>query len=297
MDILVTGANGFLGRHIVEALKNNNIKSLSRASGNFKVFLENEIPNFEQQFDLVIHAAGKAHSIPKNNEERQHFNDVNVIGTKNLLLGLEKVLPKHFVFISSVSVYGQDLGININEDHALKAKDAYGLSKIEAETLVNDWCLKHNIICTVLRLPLLVGKNPPGNLKTMIQAIEKGYYFNIGGGKARKSMVLAADVASFIPKVALVGGIYNLTDAHHPNFAELSTVISTQKKKRLPFNLPIFVGRIIGIIGDLLGDYAPVNTLKLKKMTSDLTFDDDRARTKLGWNPRPVLEYLKSNSL
>ncbi len=299
MEILLTGANGFLGRTIVNELNNNHkISSLSRTSSDYRISLDKEVPFFKQKFDLVIHAAGKAHSVPKTDSERKKFHDVNVIGTENLFIGLEKIgLPKQFVFISSVSVYGQDFGKNIDEDHPLEAKDAYGLSKIEAEKIVTQWCQNNNIICTILRLPLLVGISPPGNLGAMIKAIDKGYYFNIGGGKARKSMVLANDVVSYIIKVAAIGGIYNLTDGVHPNFKALSGAISKNKNKGTPFNLPLFIAKLLGYVGDLLGNKIPINSVKLKKITSDLTFDDTKAREVVGWKSQGVLEYLENNSL
>jgi nucleoside-diphosphate-sugar epimerase len=159
MQVLVTGATGFLGKYIqVELSKGNSIFRLSRTSGDYKVTLENEIPNFNQAIDLVIHAAGKAHSVPKTQEEKKQFYDVNVLGTQNLLKGLEASgVPKQFVFISSVSVYGLEEGFNIAEDFSLAAKDAYGLSKIEAEKIILHWCELNNVVCTILRLPLLVG--------------------------------------------------------------------------------------------------------------------------------------------
>jgi nucleoside-diphosphate-sugar epimerase len=297
--ILITGTNGFLGKSIIKALENNyELFCLSRTCGDYKVSLEKEVPIFDRSFDLVIHAAGKAHSVPKIESERKEFYDVNVTGTENLLKGLEKKgIPKQFVFISSVSVYGQDFGILINEEHKLEAKDAYGLSKIEAEVLVMEWCEKYNVVCTILRLPLLVGENPPGNLGAMIKAISKGYYFNIGGGETRKSMVLAHDVASFISKVAILGGTYNLTDGVHPCFYEMSVAISKQKNKRLPYNLPLSIAKIIGIIGDILGDRAPINSMKLRKITSDLTFDDTKARNVVGWKPQGVLEYFERKGI
>lgn len=299
MKILLTGATGFLGKTIVKELsKENFIFSLSRSLGAYQIALESEVPNFEEKFDLVVHAAGKAHSVPKTELERRLFHNVNVTGTENLLKGLKNYgVPEQFVFISSVSVYGQEFGKGIDEVHKLEAKDVYGLSKIEAEVLVAEWCEQNNVVCTILRLPLLVGENPPGNLGSMLNAIEKGYYFNIGGGKARKSMVLAEDVAVFIPKVASVGGVYNLTDGVHPDFNELSVAIAKQKNKKRPFNLPLVIAKLMGYAGDLLGNKAPINSMKLKKITSDLTFDDSKARELLGWNPQSVLEYLKNNSL
>jgi hypothetical protein len=56
------------------------------------------------------------------------------------------------------------------------------------------------------------------------------------------------------------------------------------------------VAKMMGFVGDLIGNKAPINSLKLKKITSDLTFDDSKSR-KLGWNPQSVLEYLKNNDL
>ena len=282
MKILVSGGTGFLGSCIIKELKKTNtVFCLSRTNGDYKIALENSIPNFEVSFELIIHAAGKAHKIPKTDLQKKEFNDVNVVGTLNLLRGLEKSgIPKEFVFISSVSVYGQENGLNIKEDDALCAKDPYGVSKIEAEKLVQKWCNNNKVICTILRLPLLVGKNPPGNLGAMLNAI--------------KSMVLVRDVASFIPIVAPVGGIYNLTDGFHPSFLELSTAISKQKNI---FNLPIFLAKILAKAGDLLGEKSPINSIKLKKITSELTFDDSKARKLLNWNPDQVLDYLKRESL
>lgn len=294
MEILITGANGFLGSAILNELtSDHSISSLSRSSGHYKVSLENEIPDFNKKFDLVIHAAGKAHSLPKMASVKKQFYDINVLGTQNLLKGLKKNgLPKQFVFISSVAVYGKESGNNINEDFPLLAKDAYGLSKIEAEKIAIEWCTSHQVICTILRLPLLVGKNPPGNLGAMLKGIKKGYYFNIGGGTAKKSMVLSEDVSQFIPKIAAIGGTYNLTDGEHLTFEALSRSIA---KKNI-FNLPLIVAKTIGFIGDILGEKAPINSLKIKKITSDLTFDDSKAR-ELGWKPQSVLEYLKNNDI
>lgn len=294
MRILLTGASGFLGRIIAEELKDHKVIPLSNSGSGIRADLSCEVPSLPV-LDLVIHAAGKAHLVPRTDDEKRAFVDVNVNGTRNLLEGLDEIVEniKGFVFISSVSVYGKSAGAMISEKEMLLAEDPYGLSKIEAEKLVIEWCEKHEITFAILRLPLVVGPNPPGNLKSMIEGIRKGFYFNICGGRAKKSVVLAEDVAGIILKAAEVGGIYNLTDGYHPSFNELAAEISRQLDKPQPRNIPIWIARIIANIGDLYGRNAPINSNKLKKITSDLTFNDSNAIEKLNWSPKLVVNHLK----
>jgi len=292
--ILLTGANGFLGKSMIKKLGVSNVITLSRKKSHHQIDLKNEVPVFENVFDTVIHAAGKAHLVPKTEKEKKDFFSVNVTGTENLLKGLERSgLPEKFVFVSSVSVYGISKGILIDENSPLLAKDPYGLSKINAEQLVRQWCKTNNVICTIFRLPLLVGTNPPGNLNALIKSIKKGYYFNIAGGGAKKSMVMIDDVATIISKAALIGGVFNLTDGYHPSFLELSDLIANQLGKSKPLNIPMWIALVMAKVGDLISSKAPINSDKLVKITSDLTFDDSKARQMLGWKPTPVLNGFK----
>jgi nucleoside-diphosphate-sugar epimerase len=293
--ILLTGGNGFLGKNILHKVeKIYDTKTLSKSFGDYIFSLEKAIPNFNEKFKIVIHLAGVAHVSIDSGNSRNIFHEVNVIGTKNLLTGLEMVgVPDQFIFVSSVAVYGKKFGSEINESSELFAKDPYGRSKIDAERLVINWCKFNNVVCTILRLPLVVGSNPPGNLGAMINGIESNRYFNIGDGNARKSMVLAKDVANFILKAGDVGGIFNLTDGYHPSFKELSNKISYQLGKKPPFALPKGFARIIAWIGDFIGSTAPLNSERFLKITTDLTFDDSKAREAFGWNPTPVLEGFK----
>lgn len=294
--ILLTGGNGFLGKII--SANFINIKSIGKSDlNNFKSDLSLNIPQINEKYDLIIHSAGLAHNKYAKDikDKHSHFYSQNCVSTKNLLKGLEKApsLPKSFVFISSVAVYGLDCGTAITENHPLNAKDPYGLSKIQAEQIVQEWCNGNNVICTILRLPLLVGENPPGNLGAMINAIKKGYYMNIAGGKARKSMVIAKDIAKFILPASEIGGVYNLTDGYHPSFLELSGHIAKELGENTPLNVPYWLSYCISKIGDLLGSKAPINSNKLSKIKSDLTFDDAKARNSFGWNPSPVLDFFR----
>jgi len=294
LTYLVTGAGGFLGASIVSHLETlTEVKTLGLESDNDIVAnVAEEIPPLPES-DVVVHAAGLAHMIPKTAEEKQSFLDVNYQGTVNLCRALEKANVKSgiqtFVFISSVSVYGLDQGVQISEDAELLGDTPYAKSKILAETFLKDWTDQHRCNLIILRLPLIIGSKPVGNLAKLIAGIKSRKYLNIGGGEARKSMVLAKDVAELIGRIEGHSGIFNLTDLRDPSFKEISGFVSQKLGLREPLNIPMFVARLLGWTGDVL-DFFPVNTDMVTKMTSDLTFDSSRAVKNLGWQPRSVIK-------
>jgi nucleoside-diphosphate-sugar epimerase len=296
-DYLITGASGFLGRVIMaELAPHNTISTLGRSVGNsYSLDLSKKVPVFHESFATIIHASGKAHVVPKSKQEAQDFFDVNVQGTVNLLAGISQAsLPTAFLFISTVAVYGMESGLEIAETHQLLGASPYAKSKIDAEKIVQQWCSQHNVLLTILRLPLVVGNNPPGNLGMMIKWMKRGLYVGIGSGQTRKSMVLAEDVAHFIPIIKRVGGTYNLTDGVHPSMMEIENAIALALRKRKPLRFSESWLRGLAKVGDVMGDSAPLNTNRLSKLTSTLTFSDGKAR-KEGWRPRSVVEYITTS--
>ncbi len=297
MKILLTGGNGFLGKAIHDYFsknQNDQVKILGIGMEcDYNINLATDSIIFQEYFDLVIHAAGKAHSVPKNGKEQRAFFDVNFEGTVNLLAALSYNPPKSFIFISTVAVYGIESGTNINEFAELNANDPYGKSKIAAEKLIKDWCKENSTSCVIFRLPLLIGGNPPGNLATMIKGIRKGYYFNVNNGTARKSMVMVSDIAPAIHSAIGKSGIFHLTDGVHPSFNELSKVIALELGKKKVYNISRWIALIAAKTGDIFGKNFPINTSKLNKITADLTFDDSKARRELNWMPSSVLQNFK----
>ncbi|MBE0654745.1 MAG: NAD-dependent epimerase/dehydratase family protein, partial [Bacteroidales bacterium] len=196
MSVLITGANGFLGKYLKSALKAQSPITLGLKDCDYDVDLSSSIPEFSHSIEKVVHAAGLAHTVPKSEEFARRFFDINVTGTSNLLNALMSLtrLPEQFIFISTVAVYGVEKGEEIDESAPLNGSTPYALSKIGAEEIVRAWGVKNNVNTLILRLPLLAGSNPPGNLGAMIKAIKRGFYFRTGDGKARKSIVLASDV-------------------------------------------------------------------------------------------------------
>lgn len=296
MNLLFTGASGFLGINILELLRQRYLITTVglTAIDNIQCNIAEEIPELSEKYDIVLHAAGKAHSVPKTEAESKVFFDVNLQGTKHLCAALENTgLPKSFIFISTVAVYGIETGENITEDYPLNGTGPYALSKIQAEQFLKEWCGINNVTLTILRPSLIAGPNPPGNLGAMIKGISTGKYLSIGGGKARKSVLMVQDIANLIPLVADKGGVYNVCDSHHPSFRELEELICKQLNKSCVISVPFYIAKLLAIVGDLLGKYAPINSDKLSKITKSLTFSNEKAKKELAWESIDVIKNFK----
>ena len=294
--LLFTGGTGFLGKNVMPVLeKNYEVTTCGITPDDMiKANLAKEVPELGNHYDIVLHACGKAHIVPKTEAEKQAFYDVNYQGTVNLCASLEKVgVPKSLVFISTVAVYGCESGELITEEHPLDGDTPYADSKKKAETYLTDWCAKKGVILGILRPSLLAGKNAPGNLGAMVNGIRKGFYLNIAGGKVKKSILMAEDIARLLPLVAEKGGIYNVCDTYQPTFGQIAESVARQLGKRKPVSIPYWMAWCMAKVGDLLGSKAPINSLKLKKITESLTFSNDKARKELGWEPMDVLENYK----
>ncbi len=290
MKVLVTGFSGFLGGSVVKSLlvHGNDVVTIGRSQKADIVwdFFHNE-PSLPTS-DMIVHCAGLAHTNTKSSIEDE-FYKLNFEATVNLCNALGKLdkLPATFVFISSVAVYGIDIGDTISESTEANPSTPYGKSKLKAEQFLLGWANTHNVQLLILRLPLIVGANPPGNLGAMIKAIKGGYYFRMGKGLAKRSMVLASDVSDFISVSTNRNGIINLTDGIHPSFFEIENFIASFYKRKI-FSLPKFVLNLLGKIGDLI-PFFPLNTYRVSKLSQNLTFSDDLARVGFGWKPRAVI--------
>ena len=293
--ILLTGGSGFLGSYILDFLENENyelVKVGRSEKSDIKIDLShNRLSKIE--VDYVIHVAGKAHVVPKTEEEKEEFFNTNYIGTNNLLHGLDPTKLQSIIFISTVAVYGKEVGELIDEKSPLLGNTPYALSKIKAEKSIIDFGIINNIRTVVLRLPLVTGKNPLGNLSAIIKAIDKGYYFRIGKGLAKKSIIAASDVANLIPELFDLNGVYNLTDVKHPMISEIDSIIAKKFNKRIKI-IPKDLIRIISKIGDIFS-FFPFNSSKFDKLTKNLTFSNKKLFNEIKYRPsRGLSEIAKT---
>ena len=289
--LLFTGGTGFLGRNVRPILDQRYEVTTCGITPDdiIKANLAKEVPVLPQKYDIVLHACGKAHMVPKTEAEKQAFYDVNYIGTIHLCDALEKVgVPHALIFISTMSVYGDVAGNNSTEETPLCGDSPYADSKIKAEQYLTEWCKRNNVLLGILRPSLLAGEGAPGNLGAMVNGIKTGKYLSIAGGKARKSILMAQDIANLVPLVAEKGGVYNVCDDYNPSFGELEALIAKQLGKRKPISIPYWMAKCLALIGDVF-NFLPINSARIEKIVTSDTWSNEKAKRELGWQPLDVL--------
>ncbi len=226
MRVLVTGARGFVGKAIVEKLREEKVEviELHRRRYNKENTSDKnsdkppvckfvvDITNKEEvlslanigRIDAVVHSAGLAHQFGDTKSE--DFTSVNINGTENIL-ELGKLLKiKHFILLSSVSVYGNVLESGgylreINEDAECNPKDFYAVSKFESEKSALKICGQSDYNLTILRLATVIGEEDRGNFLRLIKSIDKRRFLWVGKGINFKSLIYREDVAGAIWKI------------------------------------------------------------------------------------------------
>jgi nucleoside-diphosphate-sugar epimerase len=294
--VLLTGASGFLGTYLHRSLleAGSSVETLGRSEDStIRCKLPIEVPHLHAKYDWVIHAMGKAHT-QHDAMPPDSFEAVNVTATQHLCNAFESsgFLPEVFVFISTVAVYGLSQGEAIQEDTPLRGGTAYADSKIEAEKWLQRWCHTRGVALLILRLPLVVGVEAPGHLSKMMEAIKRNRFLVIDGGKARKSMIMATDVAAAIPQLVRHPGIFHLTDDEHPSIGQLAKALSHAMKKRPPVSVPLWVAQLFTGLSWLPGIGKSLTHATLLKLTATLTFSNQKVKETIGWKPQPVTEAL-----
>jgi nucleoside-diphosphate-sugar epimerase len=291
MKILLTGHTGFLGSYLKREMLSQGLDVLGLGRGKDSDWhfdlgsAENDFPRGnrsqgEAPVDLVIHAAGLAHRVPKTAPEKQAFFEYNLKGTKRLLEALNASgnVPKQFLFISTIAVYGEPMDADIcvppyPSEVDLEKLDLtpYGLSKLKAEQLVRDWCRQEGVQAIIWRLPLIVGENAPGNLGAMEKAIRKGYYFRIGNSYARMRHYvnleeLATRVLALLDGKGSASGTYNVISGKKSYGAFEDEIASKYGKKVRSISL--WMVRLAAKVGDLVPGF-PLNSYRLKKLLGE----------------------------
>ena len=299
--ILVTGAAGFIGSHLVEKLlaegnlvtgvdnfdpfydksiKQKNISD-SLKNKDFK-FIELDIRNYKglfenltENYDAIAHIAAKAGVRPSINDPIE-YQEVNLYGTQNLLEYARLKGIRQFVFTSSSSVYGINKNVPWKEsDHVLLPISPYASSKVSAELLGHVYSKIHNIRFIALRLFTVYGPRQRPDLaihKFVKLALDDKPIPFYGDGTTSRDYTYVDDVVNGVKKglnySASMYEIINLGNHHAITLNELVGFIEKSLNKK-------------------------INLEKLKKQPGDVdnTYADiTMAKKLLSWEPTVTIK-------
>jgi nucleoside-diphosphate-sugar epimerase len=217
LNILITGASGFVGSHIVNSLSTHELSAISYSSKNIPgiktTFSWDQLGEIEGPFHSVVHLAGLAHDTQNKKTESDYF-DVNEGLTKKLLYQVDRWNCKQFIYLSSVkAIVDSTAPEELNEQTKSTAKGVYGRSKLAAEEVIIDKA--SNLNYAILRPVMIYGKGQKGNLNMLHKLVERGMVFPFKNWNNSRSILsinnLIASIQSMLIK-PIPSGVYFIAD-------------------------------------------------------------------------------------
>jgi nucleoside-diphosphate-sugar epimerase len=265
--VLITGASGFVGYHLIEeALKNNlEVFAAIRKSSDIRHLKKFDIkytyPDFNDvaslqkdfatnQYNYVIHAAGLTRAA-----NQQAYNAVNVNYTVNLAkAAAASPAFKKFVFISSLAALGplHTLTGIINDKSIPHPVTSYGKSKLIAEEYLQTIT---NLNCTILRPTAVYGPRDK-DIYIALKQFAKGVEPYIGKAAQKLSFIYVKDLAKASIKALYSGKnqAYNLSDGNFYDRYELADITKDiLRSKTIKFHLPVNFVKIIASVSEIVG--------------------------------------------
>lgn len=312
-NILVTGATGFIGQHLVRALieKNYNVRIFVRNERKArKMFMdkveykigdisdEEKIKDSLSGIDLVYHLAANRGENKLLSKEDYFRN--NILPTKLLCKYCLKENTK-LIYLSSSGVNGWQKKLPINETYPYLGKGLYHWSKIESEKeILNSG--KNGLNAVIVRTVMVYGNGDDGFLFKLINLIRNKRFFIIGNGENKIHLLdvnclvngLIKIIESFKP-----GEIYYMADEYPITINELTKIISSKFKVKAPsIKMPLFLFRIIVPFFDFLSSILriefPVSMASVDILTKDRYYSTEKAKRDLGFVGGNVKYYIDS---
>jgi nucleoside-diphosphate-sugar epimerase len=301
MKVLVTGANGFVGRAVCEHLAADKISIIAIARQSYLLSNKEQTLQYisvrEADFtdisdikehlvgqDAVIHCAARVHQVREEaHDPLAAYRAVNTHAALRLAQGAADAGVKRFVFLSSVKVNGNFTASGQPFTSAQAApQDPYGISKWEAELGLRDIATKTEMEVVIIRPPLVYGPGVKANFLTMMQWLQRGVPLPLGAIANQRSLVALPNLVDFISLC--------LT---HPKAANQTFMISDQHDLSTT-ELLRGLGQALGHPARLLPVPPGLLELGLKlvgkagvaqRLCEDLTLDSAPATDLLGWKP------------
>ena len=297
MNILLTGASGFLGQRLasmIELVSEYNLTSVFRSDvlsvKGKRIYVSEIDGNTDwrsalKDKDLVIHAAARVHVTKKEvSDALTEYRRVNVEGTLNLAKQAALACVKRFIFISSIKVNGEQTfpGRPFTECDKPAPEGPYGISKFEAEQGLLQISEETGLEVVIIRPPLVYGPSAKGNFSTMVEAVQSSLPLPLGAINNKRSLVsldnLADLVLTCISHTEAANQIFMASDGRDLSTTELLEGVAKASgaSSRLIPVPPI----VLIVVASLLGKRAIA-----QRLLGSLQVDSSKARDLLGWTP------------
>lgn len=311
--VLVTGASGFIGGHLVGGLISHGVRIDAlvrqrprRSKWGQEVTViggdicnRNDLEQLKGDYDVVFHLAGRAHAMSEAVGDENIYNRINVDGTRCVLDIAEARRARSLVFFSSVKAMGEESTGCLDESTEPKPATPYGQSKLAAERLVLDCGKRTGMHVVCLRLPMVYGPGNKGNMVRMIEAIDRGRFPPVSNVRNRRSMVHVGNVVDAALLAATHpsanGQTYIVTDSRPYSTGELYIQICRALGKPVPrWSVPKSALKAAGCVGDGIGRLRGRRWLfdsdAFAKLTGDAWYSSSKISRELGYRPRAGFE-------
>jgi nucleoside-diphosphate-sugar epimerase len=289
--VMVTGASGFVGKRLCEALVTRGIDCVATSrSGGAGVIGVGELRadtdwrEALQDVGVVVHLAARVHvMVETESDPLQAFRRANVDGTIRLAEQAVQAGVRRFVYVSSVKVNGEATHARpFSVDDVPAPEDPYGISKREAEDALRSFAAQSGLELVIVRPPLVYGPGVKANFQSLMRAVRRGMPLPIGAVHNRRSMVALDNLIDFLILAAAhpgaPGRTFLVSDGDDMSTATLARKLGAAMQQS-PRLVPVPVWAL-SLIGKLTGKSAVVD-----RLTSSLQVDSRPCRELLGWTP------------
>lgn len=292
MRILVSGANGFVGRALREALGTNGyavVSAVRRSSGLADEIVVGDIRDSTNWTialtgcDAVIHLAARVHVMHDTTDEPLAlYRATNTEATLSLARQAAQVGVKRFVFISTIKVNGEGEDESYRETDVPAPQDAYAISKWEAEQGLQKISRETGLEVVILRPPLVYGPGVKANFLRLMHLIHQGWPLPLGAIKNRRSLLYLGNfvdaIRLCIEHPAAQGQTFLVDDGQTISTPDLIREIA--KAMHRPARLVPVPVSLLQWVGWMTGRSAAVS-----RLTGSLYVDSQAIRSRLGWTP------------
>jgi UDP-glucose 4-epimerase len=291
----ITGANGFVGRAVTRALLDAGKEPLGIVRQGAGAY-EKQVPSLDairpavfEGCASVIHLAARVHVMnDAAADPLAAFRAINVDGALKTADAARRAGATRFVFVSSIKALAElDDGRPLTETDARRPPDPYGVSKAEAEVMLQEFGARTGMEIVIVRPPLVYGPEVRANFLALMRAIARGMPLPIGAVTARRSLVYVDNLASALvectthPRAA--NQLFHVTDGEDPGVAELARRLGRHLKR--PARLVPVPVSLLKAAGRLTGKAA-----RIERLTGSLQVDSSYIRDVLGWRPPSSLD-------